>query len=121
MLNLKTFPESRILSLRQFWMKSHFPTRKRALWDFPASIRNHTVPPNLPLAQTRRLEHKSWFAAERFRATLQPCGIDLDVPYGQRNLAKTLGARWDTQRKVWSVGLFKHLTPFKRWLSQPPA
>lgn len=46
--------------------------------------------------------------------------IDLDVPYQQRNLAKTLGARWDTQRKVWYVSALQDLTPFKRWLSQPP-
>jgi len=46
--------------------------------------------------------------------------IDLDVPYQDKDLAKTLGARWDPRRKVWFVVDRDDLTPFAKWLPQPP-
>lgn len=46
--------------------------------------------------------------------------IDLEVPYQQKELAKALGARWDARRKVWYVVDRDDLTPFAKWLPQPP-
>lgn len=46
--------------------------------------------------------------------------IDLEVPYQEKELAKALGARWDLRRKVWYVVACDDLTPFAKWLPQPP-
>jgi len=46
--------------------------------------------------------------------------IDLDVPYREKELAKALGARWDPRRKIWYVVDRDDLTPFAKWLPQPP-
>lgn len=45
--------------------------------------------------------------------------IDLEVPYDDRNLAKSLGARWNPQRKVWYIDDQRDLAPFQQWLPQP--
>lgn len=42
--------------------------------------------------------------------------IDLDVPYSQKDEAKSLGARWDPQSKVWYVPDGVELGPMARWL-----
>lgn len=46
--------------------------------------------------------------------------IELEVPYQEKELAKALGARWDARRKVWYVIERDDLTPFAKWLPQPP-
>lgn len=42
--------------------------------------------------------------------------VDLEVPFAEKDEAKSLGARWDPARKTWYVpaGLDRH--PFQRWL-----
>lgn len=46
--------------------------------------------------------------------------FDLEVPYRERELARRLGARWDSQRRVWYVVGGKDLTRFKDWLPRAP-
>ena len=45
--------------------------------------------------------------------------IDLQVPFEERHLAKALGARWDSLRRVWYVGAHRDLKPFQQWLPPP--
>jgi hypothetical protein len=44
--------------------------------------------------------------------------IDLNVPFGEKDQAKMLGAKWDPARRVWYVREGTNLDPFKRWM--PP-
>ena len=43
--------------------------------------------------------------------------IDLNVPFGEKDEAKRLGARWDGDRKVWYVPAEVNPSAFGRWLS----
>ena len=38
--------------------------------------------------------------------------IDLDVPFGQKEEVKRLGARWDARRRVWYITDKLHIEPF---------
>lgn len=40
----------------------------------------------------------------------------LEVPYVQKDIAKTLGARWDPVRKKWYVSDVKDISKFMRWM-----
>jgi hypothetical protein len=42
----------------------------------------------------------------------------LDVPYEEKNEAKSLGAWWDPQEKKWFVPKGKSLEDFSKWLCQ---
>lgn len=42
--------------------------------------------------------------------------IDLNVPYAQKDEAKSLGARWDPQAKVWYIPEGTPSYPLSRWL-----
>jgi hypothetical protein len=42
--------------------------------------------------------------------------IDLDVPYHQKDKAKSLGARWDGIKRVWYVVDVSDLAPFINWI-----
>lgn len=42
--------------------------------------------------------------------------INLSCPYAEKDLAKSLGARWDIARKVWYIVDIEDLTPFMRWI-----
>lgn len=42
--------------------------------------------------------------------------VDLDVPYGEKDEAKKLGARWDAVRKTWFVEADMPVEPFRRWM-----
>lgn len=42
--------------------------------------------------------------------------VDLSVPYSQKDEAKSLGARWDPQDKVWYVPDGAEVGPLARWL-----
>lgn len=46
---------------------------------------------------------------------------DLNVPFSEKDEAKRLGARWDGQKRLWFVQDGVDLTPFGKWLPQPPA
>lgn len=41
---------------------------------------------------------------------------DLQVPYAEKDEAKSLGARWDAARKLWYVQNVSNLEAFARWL-----
>jgi len=42
--------------------------------------------------------------------------IDLNVPYAEKDEAKSLGAKWDWEKKVWYVPEGADPQPFARWL-----
>lgn len=44
--------------------------------------------------------------------------IDLNVPYGNKDEAKRLGAWWDAARRTWYVKDMEDLTPFMRWITK---
>lgn len=41
----------------------------------------------------------------------------LNVPYEEKDFAKGLGAKWDSQKKLWYVKDGVDITPFQKWLS----
>lgn len=41
--------------------------------------------------------------------------IILKVPFSEKDKAKALGARWNSERKAWYVPDGKDITPFKQW------
>ncbi|MDN3525293.1 DUF5710 domain-containing protein [Halomonas sabkhae] len=45
--------------------------------------------------------------------------IDLDVPYSQKDEAKSLGARWDPQAKTWYIPDGAEVGQLARWLPIP--
>jgi hypothetical protein len=42
--------------------------------------------------------------------------IDLNVPFEEKDHAKSLGAKWDPARRVWFVRDRQNLEPFMRWM-----
>ena len=46
--------------------------------------------------------------------------IDLTVPFAEKDEAKRLGARWDSERKVWYVPDGIDASAFRRWLPSEP-
>ena len=43
--------------------------------------------------------------------------INLKVPFNEKDQAKSLGARWDAQAKLWYVPIGIDATPFEKWFS----
>ena len=43
-------------------------------------------------------------------------GLVLDVPYGEKDMAKGLGAWWDPEIKKWFVPQGRDIAPFTRWI-----
>ncbi|MGZ5054602.1 MAG: DUF5710 domain-containing protein [Methylobacter sp.] len=44
--------------------------------------------------------------------------IYLNVPFAQKDEAKTLGARWDAVKKKWYATASKDITLFARWQAE---
>lgn len=44
--------------------------------------------------------------------------INLQVPYGDKDKAKSLGAIWDIARKTWYVIDPAELKPFQQWIPE---
>lgn len=42
--------------------------------------------------------------------------INLNVPYAEKDAAKSLGAKWDMARRTWYLLDIEDLTPFMRWI-----
>ena len=42
--------------------------------------------------------------------------VYLNVPYAEKDMAKGLGARWDSSRRKWYVADGTDLNPFQKWL-----
>jgi hypothetical protein len=42
--------------------------------------------------------------------------VNLEVPFSEKDQAKSLGARWDMARKIWYLEDPRSLSPFLRWL-----
>ena len=47
--------------------------------------------------------------------------INLKVPFAEKDQAKSLGARWNGELKVWYVPLGVDAAPFAKWLDGAPA
>lgn len=45
--------------------------------------------------------------------------INLKVPFAQKDQAKELGARWDSEQKTWYIPPGTDPTQFTRWMPQP--
>ena len=41
----------------------------------------------------------------------------LTVPYAEKDQAKSLGARWNAEKKKWYVPDGTNLTPFNKWIA----
>ena len=46
--------------------------------------------------------------------------INLKVPFNEKDQAKSLGARWNAEAKLWYVPQGVDATPFEKWLSSAP-
>ena len=42
--------------------------------------------------------------------------INLNCPFAEKDEAKALGARWDSERKVWYIKDVRDLNPFAKWI-----
>ena len=43
--------------------------------------------------------------------------INLKVPFNEKDQAKSLGARWNAEAKLWYVPQGVDAAPFEKWLS----
>ena len=46
--------------------------------------------------------------------------INLKVPFNEKDQAKSLGARWNAEAKLWYVPQGIDAAPFEKWLSSSP-
>ncbi len=46
--------------------------------------------------------------------------INLKVPFNEKDQAKSLGARWNAEAKLWYVPQGVDAAPFEKWLSTAP-
>ena len=46
--------------------------------------------------------------------------INLKVPFNEKDQAKSLGARWNAEGKLWYVPAGVEVAPFEKWLSAIP-
>ena len=46
--------------------------------------------------------------------------INLKVPFNEKDQAKSLGARWNAESKLWYVPQGVDAAPFEKWLSSAP-
>ena len=46
--------------------------------------------------------------------------INLKVPFNEKDQAKSLGARWNAEVKLWYVPIGVDAAPFEKWLSSAP-
>jgi hypothetical protein len=46
--------------------------------------------------------------------------INLKVPFNEKDQAKSLGARWKAEAKLWYVPQGVDAAPFEKWLSSSP-
>ena len=46
--------------------------------------------------------------------------INLKVPFNKKDQAKSLGARWNAEAKLWYVPQGVDTAPFEKWLSSAP-
>ena len=47
--------------------------------------------------------------------------VNLKVPFNEKDQAKSLGARWNAEAKVWYVPQGVDAAPFEKWLSSAPS
>lgn len=44
--------------------------------------------------------------------------IWLDVPFAEKDTAKSRGAKWSAEHKKWFVENVKSLAPYRKWMSR---
>lgn len=64
-------------------------------------------------------EFESGRGMERGTTPAGAARINLNCPYAEKDLAKSLGARCDFVNKVWYIVDVEDLTPFMRWIGKP--
>jgi hypothetical protein len=47
--------------------------------------------------------------------------INLKVPFSEKDQAKSMGARWNAEAKLWYVPQGVDAAPFEKWLSSAPS
>jgi hypothetical protein len=56
--------------------------------------------------------------SSRWKSTVEE-RVYIDCPYTDKNEAKMLGARWDTEERLWYVPQGVDLAPFIKWIHSP--
>ena len=46
--------------------------------------------------------------------------MNLEVPFNEKDQAKSLGARWNAEAKLWYVPQGVDAAPFEKWVSSAP-
>jgi len=62
-------------------------------------------------SKLEKLEHLKIRSMQRQEHT-----INLKVPYGEKDQAKELGAKWDSSQKTWFIDIRQDKELFSRWL-----
>lgn len=85
-------------------------------------VNNSTNAPEYDAVQLGPLGSRSTLIHSRAIVECPMPRVDLHVPFAEKDEAKRLGARWDSQQKTWYVPEGIEPTSFKRWLpeSRPP-
>ena len=47
--------------------------------------------------------------------------INLKVPFNEKDQAKSLGARWNAETRLWYVPVGVEIAPFNKWMSSAPS
>ena len=51
---------------------------------------------------------------------IEKININLKVPFNEKDQAKSLGARWNAEAKLWYVPQGVDTSPFEKWMSSAP-
>ena len=54
-------------------------------------------------------------------AMIAETNISLKVPFNEKDQAKSLGARWNAESKLWFIPQGLEVAPFQKWLTNSPA
>lgn len=75
----------------------------------------------LPVQPQKQTEPPAPPKSRRSPVASTPEKIYLAVPYGEKNAAKALGARWDAERKAWYAASPQDAAKLERWLPERQA
>lgn len=57
---------------------------------------------------------------EKIKKTKFPYRIYLQTPFSEKDSCKTVGGKWDQEKKKWYIPPDVNITPFKRWNAAAP-
>jgi putative DNA primase/helicase len=63
---------------------------------------------------------KETMARLDYRPTPAPYRVNLSVPFGDKDQAKALGAKWNPALKTWYIDAGKDMKKFRKWLTPVP-